>query len=352
MNTPFRQSGFIGRFVVAGVAAMLLISGPELITPAAAAGPSAVTSVQAGGEYTAVSAGSRRAGRKVLLARKRIIARKGGTVKARNGAALKVPAKVMRRNGYTSIWRLPNGHLDYRISVPWRGKVRVTVPRSKKSGVVMHEVGGAWTIESRKSGQNTVWVDHLSPFRWITCFKKLLDHKKILECLLQQGIKVVSREVAEKLADLSGICFPPNLLMVPISLLFDPNCIGKLDSGEYVYPETPAPAPQPSFVEPDFPVMNTSEQPPDGVWFRNSPSTGDTPRITGHGVYAGDTVHVYCYAMGESVGSYGNRVWYYVANATRPAVPGTGGSNIGWINTHYVNDGMTANNPYPGVRPC
>jgi hypothetical protein len=36
--------------------------------------------------------------------------------------------------------------------------------------------------------------------------------------------------------------------------------------------------------EPIFTVMNTSETPPDGVWFRNSPHTADTDRVTGHGV--------------------------------------------------------------------
>jgi hypothetical protein len=35
---------------------------------------------------------------------------------------------------------------------------------------------------------------------------------------------------------------------------------------------------------PTFTVMNTSETLPDGVWFRNSPHTAGTDRVTGHGV--------------------------------------------------------------------
>src|SRR5262245_39374665 len=75
---------------------------------------------------------------------------------------------------------------------------------------------------------------------------------------------------------------------------------------------------------PRFPVMNTSEQPPDGVWFRNSGSVNDTDRLTGHGVYAGDVVEEQCYIWGDAVGAYANRLWYFVANITRPTVPGSG----------------------------
>lgn len=99
-----------------------------------------------------------------------------------------------------------------------------------------------------------------------------------------------------------------------------------------------------------FPVMNTSEQPPDGVWFRNSPHTADTDRITGLGVYMNEQVQASCYAWGDAVGRYGNQIWYKASNVTRPIVAGR--SNEGWINTHYVSDGQTANHPAPGVPAC
>lgn len=101
---------------------------------------------------------------------------------------------------------------------------------------------------------------------------------------------------------------------------------------------------------PTFPVMNTSEQPPDGVWFRNSPHTADTSKITGLGVYSGETVQASCFANGDAVGSYGNQIWYYVYNVTRPSAAGR--SNEGWINTHYVDDGQTANHAHPSVPAC
>lgn len=92
--------------------------------------------------------------------------------------------------------------------------------------------------------------------------------------------------------------------------------------------------------QPIFSVMNTSESPPDGVWFRNSPHMADTDRVAGHGVYAGDQVGLHCYAVGDSVGPYNDSLWYYVDNLTRPTALGNGASNVGYLNAHYVNDGM------------
>lgn len=100
-----------------------------------------------------------------------------------------------------------------------------------------------------------------------------------------------------------------------------------------------------------FPVMNTSESPPDGIYFRDSPQTANTRRIYALGVFAGDQVRVDCYAWGDVVGSYGNALWYHVANVTRPTAS-NGEPNVGYINTHYINDGMYANQAYPGVTQC
>ncbi len=105
-------------------------------------------------------------------------------------------------------------------------------------------------------------------------------------------------------------------------------------------------------VQPRFPVMNTSEQPPDGVWFRNSPQTADTDRVTGNGVYAGDTVQLRCYGWGDQVGPYQDTLWYVVSDLTRPTVPGTGAANTGWLNAHYIDDKQNANVIDVGVPPC
>lgn|GEM_PF-3810812 len=101
---------------------------------------------------------------------------------------------------------------------------------------------------------------------------------------------------------------------------------------------------------PVFPVMNTSETPPDGVWFRNSSHQADTNRETGFGVYAGEQMSVDCYSWGDPVGPYNNHVWYRGLDVSRPIV--NGHSNYGYMNTHYVNDGMTADHAYPGIPSC
>ena len=101
-----------------------------------------------------------------------------------------------------------------------------------------------------------------------------------------------------------------------------------------------------------YPVMNTSETLPDGVWFRTTPRTWDTDRVTGHGVYAGDRVQLTCYASGDAVGPYANRIWYYVSNLTRPTVPKINTLNVGFLNAHYINDGKLANQVDAGVPAC
>jgi hypothetical protein len=101
---------------------------------------------------------------------------------------------------------------------------------------------------------------------------------------------------------------------------------------------------------PVFTVMNTSETPPDGVWFRNSPHTADTSRITGLGVYKNERVELQCYAWGDSVKPYNNTLWYKVANVSRPTVAGR--ANVGYLNAHYINDGKNANVLDAGVPQC
>lgn len=96
-------------------------------------------------------------------------------------------------------------------------------------------------------------------------------------------------------------------------------------------------------------VMNTSETPPDGVWFRDNPGISG-PRLNGYGVYMNDRVELRCYGWGEALGPYKNRLWYMSANLTRPSAPGR--ANVGWLNAHYVNDNKVANEVAPGVPPC
>ena len=102
--------------------------------------------------------------------------------------------------------------------------------------------------------------------------------------------------------------------------------------------------------EPVFAVMNTSETPPDGVWFRYGPDAAQTTRTTGVGVYMNEHVRVKCFWHGTPFGAYDNDVWYFAYDQERPTAAGR--PNQGWINTHYVDDGQTADHPHPAVSAC
>ena len=83
-----------------------------------------------------------------------------------------------------------------------------------------------------------------------------------------------------------------------------------------------------------------------GVYFRNSPVWGDARRVPGAGVYNGDRVELICGLMGEPYGPYANRWWSRVTNLTRP------GAGTGWVNAHFIDDGMPASTPSPGESTC
>jgi hypothetical protein len=113
----------------------------------------------------------------------------------------------------------------------------------------------------------------------------------------------------------------------------------------------PAPAPGPS-VPPSGPSggggggVYSIVDADGGVYFRNSARWTDTNATPGVGVYTGDRVEVICGEFGEAYGPYSNRWWSYVANLSKPA------AGKGWVNAHFINDGMPANQPSPGQPAC
>jgi hypothetical protein len=115
-------------------------------------------------------------------------------------------------------------------------------------------------------------------------------------------------------------------------------------------PVQPTPPVAPPATHPIFTVMNTSEAPPDGVWFRNSPHTADTNRVTGLGVYVNERIQLQCYAFGDALGPYTDSLWYRVDNLTRATVNGQ--ANAGYLNAHYINDGKNSNQVDDGVPAC
>jgi hypothetical protein len=109
-----------------------------------------------------------------------------------------------------------------------------------------------------------------------------------------------------------------------------------------------------SAAMPIYAVMNTSEYPPDGVYFRTAADWAKTDKVTGLGVYAGDRVQLACFAHGTNVprrDNVTNTVWYVADNVTRPKAP-NGQVNSGWINAHFVDDGTGPGQVAPGVAPC
>jgi hypothetical protein len=333
---------------------------------------------------SAVASGPARPGfatHQKILARAAISASAGGRISTA-GVALTVPAHVLSKNGTAVIAETAPAIYDVSVNVPWQGRVAVTVPLSGPNDLVVHYIGGGWRVESTAFGRQTVWVTHLSPFSALSdlakkavCLKSM-NPKSIVTCLLSKGVKSVSAGFASWLAhqlDLGDACTQQIIgsggFLSAIYHAFSGACVGHAGESGFTIPpatgngpastspRTPAPARAPAQSAPAqqpagpvFAVMNTSETPPDGVWFRNSPHVNDTDRVTGHGVYAGEHVQLRCYGWGDSVGPYNNRLWYYVTNITRPTNNGV--PNVGWLNAHYINDGQVANVVDNGVPAC
>lgn len=109
-------------------------------------------------------------------------------------------------------------------------------------------------------------------------------------------------------------------------------------------------------AEPVYPVMNTSEYPPDGIYFRSEPDWNKPIRVTGVGVYAGESIRLKCWTAGTNVprpDGGANYIWYLAENVSsgRTTVLGYG-ANVGYINAHFVNDGTGPNEVAPGVVQC
>ena len=86
-----------------------------------------------------------------------------------------------------------------------------------------------------------------------------------------------------------------------------------------------------------------------GVYWRWGPWSAAYQAISGYGEYDGYAVTLDCWAFGDPVGPYGNRLWYYAEQwSPQPAV----GDGRGWINDHYLDTSDTASNPQPIGPEC
>jgi hypothetical protein len=108
-------------------------------------------------------------------------------------------------------------------------------------------------------------------------------------------------------------------------------------------PSTPPPPPL-SSASGGHPYLIVNAE--DGIYYRNSPSWGDTSRTPGVGVYNGDQVELICGSYGDPVGPFSNKAWSLVKNMTRP------NAGQGWVNEHFIDDGAPANGFITGEPAC
>jgi hypothetical protein len=126
-----------------------------------------------------------------------------------------------------------------------------------------------------------------------------------------------------------------SLLIVIGSFMVNVSSVASVASNEYI-------------------VMNTDEYQPDGVYFRSTPNWDKAIRVPGGGVLKGERVYVYCWYYGSDVPRTDggtNTLWYSAENASRPLLEDDT-HNEGWLNAHFVNDGMGPGQPAPNIPQC
>lgn len=106
---------------------------------------------------------------------------------------------------------------------------------------------------------------------------------------------------------------------------------------------TSSPPPPPARPPHTYPVMNATG----GIYWRSGPDWNTAVRIAGNGFYPGTWVTVICYRLGAgNVPGSANRMWeqarWYSGS----------GSGSGWINEHFIDDGVGINQHSPNVPAC
>lgn len=271
----------------------------------------------------------------------RTIGPAGGTVRAGNGAKIRVPKGVLRHRAIVSISRIGAGRFDYHIAGAWSGRVGVTLPRVPRSRVAAHKIANQWLPEGRP-GQRTVWVSQLSLFDTIkkkakaaTCFYRL-NKVKVIECLIQKLGEKVDSEIVNWIAEkLGGSCIAAVATSGHLALLtalLDPACVGHAGE-EFEFASGPQPSqpsnPQPPAANPNPPAPTPGPAPaPGGIavattsnylvppWrggsplnVRRAPSTSAAVAYT---IPTGTIVHVSCQTVGTPIGASGQ----YPGNST------------------------------------
>ena len=92
-----------------------------------------------------------------------------------------------------------------------------------------------------------------------------------------------------------------------------------------------------------FRVMNAAG----GIYWRSSPDWNTAVASPGNGFYPGTVIKPRCYQSGAAnVPGSANAMWEQASWVSGP------GSGSGWINEHFINDGVGINQHSPDVPPC
>jgi hypothetical protein len=204
-----------------------------------------------------------------LLARGYFEADTGGVLATASGVILRIPPRVMKRSGWATIRLARPGIYALAIAAPWRGKVQVTLPATRRAArglVVKHKVGRAWYVESRSLGARTVSVSHLSLFGVLTkCGGALAAaaarnvpavQRLALQCLKEAGIQSIrvdlGRAIAGSVLHLDG-CNPQGWINI---------LTGTCTASAPGHPPPPPPAPPPPPPPPPPPASPPPAPPP------------------------------------------------------------------------------------------
>lgn len=160
-----------------------------------------------------------------LLGKAFITATEGGEVEA-EGVKLEIPPDTLKEDGWAQLKRADGIGFNIHIDAKWEGEVGVTLPGDDPNAVVVHEVDGAWQVESEEPGQHSVTTTRLSFFKMVTCpFKD--GRAAIFDCFRKEGVKTIKESLASQiLGGITGKCFPVTFGQIPIAILADPKCSG------------------------------------------------------------------------------------------------------------------------------
>jgi len=238
-----------------------------------------------------------------VVARARISRAHGGTVRARDGAELYVPPGALNeRHAEATISKVRLTSFGFAIRGGWHGRVRVTLPAPPPgwAPLVLHTVNGANKVESKKLGQMTVWVHHLSTFEPIpqACLDVLSETAEggpevaggsFATCLTAYGVVELSALAVQQL---SSLVSQPNQPVPPGGTSIGTGTL-PVGQGSPITIQGSSPilqgggSPQPE-TPPTSPPVTPGESPPSGTaegffiedsiyggtWARTDPNNG------------------------------------------------------------------------------